>query len=75
MKISRRSNRSPLSSRAIPALSPRRRVRAKLPECRYPDVAAAELGVPLYDHKGLLGLEELSEGRLVYDPASRHRVP
>ena len=29
-----------LSSPAIPALSPGRRVRAKLPGCRYPDVAA-----------------------------------
>jgi hypothetical protein len=32
---------------------------------------AVELGVPLHDHKGTLGLEELSEGRLAYDPASR----
>ncbi len=40
IKTSRRSNRSPLSSRAIPALSPRRRVRAKLPGCRHPDAAA-----------------------------------
>src|SRR5262249_37781771 len=39
-KTSRRSNRSPLSSRAIPALSPRRRGRAKLPDYRYPDVTA-----------------------------------
>ena len=35
-----RRNWALLSSRAIPALSPRRRVRAKLPGCRYPDVAA-----------------------------------
>ncbi|MGH3233777.1 MAG: type IV secretory system conjugative DNA transfer family protein [Streptosporangiaceae bacterium] len=40
MKTSRRSNRSPLSSRAIPALSPRRRMRAKLPGYVYPDVTA-----------------------------------
>jgi hypothetical protein len=32
--------------------------------------AAEELQVPLYDHRGLLRLEELSEGRLVYDPVS-----
>jgi hypothetical protein len=32
--------------------------------------AAEELQVPLYDHRGLLRLEELSEGRLAYDPAS-----
>ena len=31
-----------LSSRAIPALSPRRRVCAKLPGCRHPDVAARQ---------------------------------
>ncbi|HEV3380094.1 MAG TPA: hypothetical protein VG142_03860 [Trebonia sp.] len=31
---------------------------------------AVELGVPLYDHKGTLGPEELIEGRLAYDPAS-----
>jgi hypothetical protein len=35
-----RSTWAQLSSRVIPALSPRRRVRAKLPGCRYPDVAA-----------------------------------
>jgi hypothetical protein len=34
--------------------------------------AAAELRVPLYDDRveGLLRARELSEGRLVYDPAS-----
>jgi hypothetical protein len=32
--------------------------------------AAEELQVPLYDHRGALRLEELSEGRLVYDPVS-----
>jgi hypothetical protein len=37
---STRSAWGQLSSRAIPALSPRRRVRAKLPGCRYPGVAA-----------------------------------
>jgi hypothetical protein len=31
---------------------------------------AIEVGVPLYDHKGALGVEELSEGRLAYDPVS-----
>jgi hypothetical protein len=35
-----RRNWALLSSRAIPALSPRRRVRAKLPGRRYPGVAA-----------------------------------
>lgn len=35
-----RSTLAQLSSRAIPALSPRRRVGAKLPGSRYPDVAA-----------------------------------
>ena len=40
IKTSRRSNRSPLSSRAIPALSPRRRGCARLPDYRYPDVTA-----------------------------------
>lgn len=33
-------------------------------------MVAGELRVPLYEHRGLLKLEELSEGRLVYDPAS-----
>ena len=37
---STRSAWGQLSSRAIPALSPRRRVRAKLPGCRYPGAAA-----------------------------------
>lgn len=35
---------------------------------------AAELGVPLYSYSGRLGLEELSEGRLVYDPVSDRGV-
>ena len=35
-----RRNRALLSSRAIPALPPRRRMCAKLPGCRDPDVAA-----------------------------------
>jgi hypothetical protein len=35
---------------------------------------AAELGVPLYDHKGRLGVEEISEGELVYGPASHRQV-
>ena len=35
-----RSTWAQLSSRAIPALWPRRRVRAKLPGCRYPGGAA-----------------------------------
>ena len=37
-----RSTWAQLSSRAIPALSPRRRVRANLPGCRYPEVAARQ---------------------------------
>jgi hypothetical protein len=40
IKTTRRGNRSPLSSPAIPALSPRRRACAKLPGCRHPDLAA-----------------------------------
>lgn len=37
-------------------------------------MVAALLGVPLYDHKGRLGLGEVKVGRLVYDPAAPHRV-
>jgi hypothetical protein len=35
---------------------------------------AKELDVPLYNHRGVLRPEELSSGRLVYDPASRQSV-
>jgi hypothetical protein len=71
-KASRSHDRSLLSSRAIPALSPRRRVCAKLPGCRHPDVAARRDREVLREHPGAeLGFAWSGRADLGHQAAAR----